>query len=277
MIGLGGFLDVYNVLALLMVVVIGLPHGAFDAAVGHYLGAYSSRWAMARFVVAYSLIAALVVLCWMAFPGISLAVFLVVSMVHFGWGDATAKTVPIFLLQILSHGGVAVFGIVNFHLAEVTTVFDLLTNGSTAIALSVSKVAMFALPVLGLGYAGLALKYAELRRRFVELVVVALMLWVLPPLVGFAFYFCFIHTVRHMRHIWQKLQMIMPKRYLYIQGAGFTLASWILAMITFFWLDSGDLDQDILRVVFIGLAALTVPHMLLIDGFFRLRGQRRLL
>jgi len=37
------------------------------------------------------------------------------------------------------------------------------------------------------------------------------------------------------------------------------------------WLDSGNISQDLLQVIFIGLAALTVPHMMLVDGLFRRR------
>ena len=37
------------------------------------------------------------------------------------------------------------------------------------------------------------------------------------------------------------------------------------------WIDSGNISQDLLQVIFIGLAALTVPHMVLIDGVFRRR------
>ena len=34
------------------------------------------------------------------------------------------------------------------------------------------------------------------------------------------------------------------------------------------WLDSGNISQDLLQVIFIGLAALTVPHMIWLMGFF---------
>lgn len=105
--------------------------------------------------------------------------------------------------------------------------------------------------------------------RLIELIVIALILVLLPPLLGFAVYFCFVHTGRHMMHIWKKLQIAMNSRVIFIQAIGLTAASWLLGLGAFYFLDSGDFDADILRVVFIGLAALTVPHMILVDGFFR--------
>ena len=50
----------------------------------------------------------------------------------------------------------------------------------------------------------------------------------------------------------------------------FTIISWIGGgLITVFLLDSFSYYETILKVCFIGLAALTLPHMILVDIVYR--------
>jgi Brp/Blh family beta-carotene 15,15'-monooxygenase len=120
-------------------------------------------------------------------------------------------------------------------------------------------------------YGLMAFRDASLRARFAEFILFAVVVAILPPLVSFALYFCIIHTGRHMRRIWHVLASTSSSKGLYRQAAGFTLASWLVGGAAFLWLETGDLDAALLQVVFIGLAALTVPHMILVDGFFAKR------
>ena len=266
-------LDIASVVALLFVVLIGLPHGAFDGAIANHLGAGRSFAATAKFIASYCAAAALVIAIWIIFPAITLALFLIISMIHFGRGDASAKSGPVFMTQVLLHGGLPIFGIIYFQQSSVIPLFDALTNGASDLAILISKIMV---PVLGLmaGLYGLmAFRDASLRTRFAEFILLAVVFAFLPPLVSFALYFCIIHTGRHMRRIWHVLASTISPKGLYRQAAGFTLASWLVGGAAFLWLETGNLDAALLQVVFIGLAALTVPHMILVDGFFA-KGQR---
>jgi Brp/Blh family beta-carotene 15,15'-monooxygenase len=261
-------LDIASVVALLFVVLIGLPHGAFDGAIANHLGAGRSFAATAKFIASYCAAAALVIAIWIIFPAITLALFLIISMIHFGRGDASAKSGPVFMTQVLLHGGLPIFGIIYFQQSSVIPLFDALTNGASDLPILISKIIV---PVLGLmaGLYGLmAFRDASLRARFAEFILLAVVITFLPPLVSFALYFCIIHTGRHMRRIWHVLASTISPKGLYRQAAGFTLASWLVGGAAFLWLENGDLDAALLQVVFIGLAALTVPHMILVDGFF---------
>jgi Brp/Blh family beta-carotene 15,15'-monooxygenase len=261
-------LDMASVVALLFVVLIGLPHGAFDGAIANYLGAGRSFATAAKFIASYCAVASLVIAIWFMFPAITLALFLMISMIHFGRGDASAKSGPVFMMQVLLHGGLPIFGIIYFQQSSVIPLFDALTNGASNLAILISKIMV---PMMGLmaGLYGLmAFRDASLRARFAEFMLLAVAFAILPPLVSFALYFCIIHSGRHMRRIWHVLASTSSPKGLYRQAAGFTLTSWFVGGAAFLWLETGNLDAALLQVVFIGLAALTVPHMILVDGFF---------
>ena len=261
-------LDMASVIALLFVVLIGLPHGAFDGAIANHLGAGRSLAAATKFITSYCAAAGLVIAVWIMFPAVTLTLFLMISMIHFGRGDASAKSGPIFMMQVLLHGGLPIFGIIYFQQSSVIPLFDALTNGSSNLAILTSNIMV---PVMGLTfvfYGLMAFRDSSLHVRFVEFILLAVVFVILPPLVSFALYFCIIHTGRHMRRIWHVLASTISPKGLYQQAVGFTLASWLVGGAAFLWLENGDLDAALLQVVFIGLAALTVPHMILVDGFF---------
>ena len=121
-------LDIINLCALLFVILIGLPHGAFDGAIAAHLGAGKSAYTAAKFIIYYGLTSATIIALWIALPGEMLALFLIISVIHFGWGDASAKFGLPFFVQIVLHGGVPVFGIIYFHPDEVGSLFSILTS-----------------------------------------------------------------------------------------------------------------------------------------------------
>ena len=264
-------LDHASLVALAFVVLIGLPHGAFDGAIARHLGYSRTVGGLIKFISAYLGLAAAVVAFWVWQPGLALALFLLISAVHFGYGDATATSGIARAVQISAHGGVAVFGISLFHLQQVTPVYGALTNGDVMLAVMMTEIfPLFIMPV-ALLYLILAIRDTGLRPRLVELALLCLLFSVVPPLVGFAMYFCVIHTGRHMRHIWDRVNSHTAPHRILSQAVWFTLASWSGGAIILLWLDSGNISQDLLQVIFIGLAALTVPHMILVDALFRRR------
>ena len=83
-------LDKISLVALTLVVAVGLPHGAFDGAIARYLG-YSQNWrGLIYFILLYLILAMAVIMFWIWQPGFALGLFLLMSALHFGYGDATA-------------------------------------------------------------------------------------------------------------------------------------------------------------------------------------------
>ena len=265
-------LDLLSLVALTAIVIIGLPHGAFDGAVALALGYGKTLKSMLGFVVTYVSISLFVVLFWLAFPVLALLLFLAISAVHFGIGDSLPGAFILRGIQSLAHGGLVVVGVSLMHRPEVDPIFAHLVAGETSLLWAVLSIAAYGLAVILMGYAVLAYRHPKLRLRFGELAGLALVYYLLPPLVGFALYFCVVHSVRHVRHLWNDLRdSAHERRRMLPLAVLFTGASWLAGTITL-WLmptTTETLDGAILRVVFIGLAALTVPHMILVDGLFR--------
>ena len=267
-----GLLDlgVWNLIGLAGVVLIGLPHGALDGAVAMHLGLVDKFSNMARFVIIYVGLAGLVVGAWIIAPSLSLMVFLTISMLHFGAGDARHGEGILRFAETLAHGGLAIVGISQFHRSEADEIFYYLINQDTAMVWLVINVLTVAVIVAIIACVSQAAKDVKWSATALELLVLGIVYALVPPLLGFAIYFCLVHSARHFRRILSTIKATVDFSNIKNQAILFTTISWITAGIAF-WMfaDFADPGPTVLRNTFIGLAALTVPHMLLIDGVMK--------
>ena len=259
-----------NLVGLAGIVLIGLPHGAFDGAVAMHLGLVNRFSSLARFVIIYVALAALVVVTWMVAPSISLILFLTISMLHFGAGDARNGQGALAFSEALAHGGLAIIGISQFHRGEVDEIFSYLINQDTAavwLAIDILTVAVIAAIITCVVQASKDPKWST---TVFELLLLGFVYAIAPPLLGFAIYFCCIHSARHFKKIYASIKQTVSSSNIKNQAILFTTLSWVAAGLAF-WLfaDFADPGPTIMRITFIGLAALTVPHMLLIDGIMK--------
>ncbi len=260
-------LGILNLIGLAGIVMIGLPHGAYDGAVAIHLGIIKRFSSFVKFMIIYVALAALVVAIWMIAPIISLIIFLTISMLHFGAGDIKNGQGVLGFSEALAHGGLAIVGISQFHRSEVDEIFSYLINSDTTyvwLAIDILTVAtIFAIITCVLQ----ALNNSKWSVTVLELLLLGIVYAVAPPLLGFAIYFCCVHSARHFRKIFASIKQSVSTTSIRNQAILFTSISWIAAGIAF-WMfaDFANPGPTIMRITFIGLAALTVPHMLLIDG-----------
>ena len=260
-------LGILNLIGLAGIVMIGLPHGAYDGAVAIHLGIIKRFSSFVKFMIIYVALAALVVTIWMIAPITSLIIFLTISMLHFGAGDIKNGQGVLGFSEALAHGGLAIVGISQFHRSEVDEIFSYLINNDTTyvwLAIDILTVAtIFAIITCVLQ----ALNNSKWSVTVLELLLLGIIYAVAPPLLGFAIYFCCVHSARHFRKIYASIKQSVSTTSIRNQAILFTSISWIAAGIAF-WMfaDFANPGPTIMRITFIGLAALTVPHMLLIDG-----------
>ncbi len=257
------------------VILLGVPHGALDVlhAARSLRIAGPSRWLL--FTAGYVAVAAAVVGIWMVAPTVSLAAFLAISAFHFS-GDLEGE--PPVLLRAL-HGASPIVLPALLHQEELAKLFGMLVPEAGAEALATglaaaAPVALTGLVVLLAAAAGRRLTgraSAVPAAAIAEAAAAAALAVLAPPLTAFAVYFCVLHSARHVVRTGEVFKL--PARELARAAALPTLATAAAAPVAFHLLEGAPIDARTLQVVFIGLAALTVPHMMLIEPL-RLRGWR---
>lgn len=93
-----------------------------------------------------------------------------------------------------------------------------------------------------------------------ELVALLFAAIALPPIAYFTVYFCFLHSPLHLKNSLEKLGVFEILLY----AIPFTILSMGGGAYLFMSLPRIEISYQLMQVVFVGLFALTVPHMLLI-------------
>lgn len=249
--------------AVVLIALLGVPHGALDSLFGARLyGLHgATRWSL--FVVAYVGLAALVIAFWWWLPVTFLAAFLIVSVLHFS-GDLRPTS---HWISRFFYGGAIIVLPHFWHADEVLRLFQFLlgsdTNDASLRQIS-NGLTSAATPWL---FAFVACALFEARRSAMttmEMLALTALAVIAPPLIAFTLFFCAMHGARHVI------------RTLHYAGEGATKTLWISAglavkavltvgLVAFFYFENTPVDTRLLQIIFVGLAALTVPHMALVE------------
>ena len=112
-------------------------------------------------------------------------------------------------------------------------------------------------------------KNFELRKFiiFLDYFSIIIINYFFSPLVAFTIYFCFLHSVRHSISLMFELNANDPANgfKIFIKKAlPLTILTAIFCLIGLYLLsNSYNLNESIIKIIFIGLASLTFPHILL--------------
>jgi Brp/Blh family beta-carotene 15,15'-monooxygenase len=245
-------------LALLLVgvVVLGLPHGCLDPQVARK--ALGGRWGYhaVAFYGVYSLLALGYCLFWRWQPTVGLCGFLAIGALHFGsdWQDRGTRWTR------LGYGLTVVALPALSHPAEVMHIYSLLGTPSAREIVAGSRGA--AVVGLVVGTAG-AIRQCTLRRSdLIEYLLIVAGAVVLEPLVYFACYFSLLHSPRHLLETAADLG-IETLRSVFSRTLPVYVATVGLLVLLYYAAPGVSLEGRLLQTVFIGLASLTIPHMLL--------------
>jgi len=281
----------WDIVASAGILLLGVPHGGLDGAVARRIGWPAGLIPWLGFHIAYVALAALVAVIWWYFPLPSLAVFLAVSALHFGASDIadvknkSGTNASAHWLPWAAHAGLVCIAIPSLQPTLVEPIFAILVGTANADQLMTGLTNLF-LPwaISFVAYGAFAYRQPQYRKSLLSLVILIGLVILLPPLISFALYFCLWHSRGHMLRLWRSLAE--TERQCSLREATiYSVMAWLSGAVIFYYLPgflatSSPLTQtnlasaSMVQLTFIGLAALTLPHMLLVDYADRLRHQR---
>ena len=269
--------NISPLICLLLILTIGVSHGSLDHVKGKKLFNILNINNIAIFYFSYILVAILVIIIWVITPFISLIIFLLVASYHFGKEDTQ------FLINENSYfnqllfflkGLLIVIAPMFFHFNETIAIFKFLLVDneifySTLEFIEVNKILPIAIILSSLSSICLFLRKFEIKKFiiFLDYFSILVLNYYLTPLVAFTVYFCFLHSIRHSITLIYEIDKNDFKNGLKVFGRKalpLTVLTAIFCLIGLYLLNNNyDFNSSILKIIFIGLASLTFPHILL--------------
>ena len=252
------------IICFFLISTIGITHGALDNLKGYKILKIYKIKHKYIFYLMYIFISLLIIFLWFLFPLLSLSLFLLIASYHFGKEDSyfgkKNKTRLIGLFFLLK-GSIVVLAPLTFHTEETLKIFEIL-----GIQLEIMNVNIL-LPFLGFSLLSNIFINDSAKICLVDWFSILFLNITFSPLIAFTIYFCFLHSVRHSISLIHELNKNNFKKGFkdFVKKAlPLTAITGFLYLIAAFLLsNSYGLDAAILKVVFIGLASLTFPHILL--------------
>ncbi len=259
------------ILCLFLILILGISHGALDNIKGKKLLKFFGYKSDISFYFVYILIAFLIIIFWIILPNTVLFLFLIVASYHFGKEDTVflfrkdfwiseflfflkGSAVIIAPLLLQRDATNEIFKILNFNVFDSPIFNDqflimiLVLSFLSALYISNEK--------------NISLKGIMIM-DFLSLIILN---FFLKPILAFTIYFCFLHSIRHSITLIFELDTSFKlglKKFIR-KAIPLTLVTGIMFLFAIYFLNNFyKIDEAIYKVIFIGLASLTFPHILL--------------
>ena len=261
------------ILSLFLILTIGISHGSLDHIKGKQLLKKLGFKSSIIFYFGYLLISLITVFTWILFPNFLLLFFLIVASFHFGKEDSefinqNKNKKKNFELIYFLKGSLVIVSPLLFHKNETLLIFQslnfdiseniLINNLMLYYFIFLSFVASF--------FLSLNKNFDTKSLLFMDFLSVLILNYFLNPILAFTIYFCFLHSIRHSISLIKKINNNIKKGFPIFLKKTFpltiiTILAYVIAL--FFLNNYNELNESIYKVIFIGLASLTFPHILL--------------
>ena len=260
----------FLILCFFLILSIGISHGALDNLKGKKLLKILKFKSIFVFYIGYITLSLFVILCWILIPTLTLTIFLGVACYHFGKEDTDflvkKKSFFINLLFTLK-GSIIIISPLLFNFQDTADIFKLLNFDISIFGIN----QIFLYSILFLSFSSNIALSLNQESDFKSLIMmdfisILILNFFLSPILAFTIYFCFLHSLRHSFSLIFELSKNFKRgAFMFIKKAlPLTIATVLIYVISFYYLNNlFVIDETIYKLIFIGLASLTFPHILL--------------
>jgi len=264
-------------ICLLLILSIGVSHGSLDNVKGERLFKILGINNLLIFYISYIIISIIVIILWIIAPSVSLVIFLIVASYHFGKEDTQFLiTKDSYLNELLFFikGSIIILAPIYFHLDETINIFKLLLVENENFYnllnyIETNKILIIGIILSTIAHIILFSQNFEIKKFaiFLDYFSILILNYYFSPLLAFTLYFCFLHSVRHSITLILELDKndfsLGLKKFIR-KALPLTILTATLCLIGLFFINNTyNFDSSILKIIFIGLASLTFPHILL--------------
>ena len=270
--------EVYqNILGFILILSVGLIHGANDLLIIKNFSIKESNNSQISYFFYYLSIVFLGLIFFYILPSVALLTFVIVSIYHFGeqhWEVTLANTSisrfkKIFLMTF--HG--LIFFIIIF-MNNIISVNEVLNSFNLPpLYYSYLIITLFSSLII---YVLFLIYLNELREYFINEIIFLILFFLLTInstlIYGFAIYFIFFHSLLsikdQVKFIYGNDKSESIKKYITSSLPYFILA---LTSLLIFYLVVDLQEINLLPIIFTFLAAITFPHVIVIEKMYRLK------
>ena len=270
-------LNISPIICLLLILSIGISHGALDNQKGRKLLDIYRIKSIYVFYSIYLMIAVSIIVIWFFTPTLSLITFLIVAAYHFGKEDTEFLLSDKFNTNIVLYffkGSLIIIAPLMFHFTETINIFKLLLIQNENFYLFLSFVEnnyiiFFIFFISLFVHVYFFMKEFKIINMliFFDFISILILNYFFSPLIAFTIYFCFLHSFRHSISLISEIDKFNFKNGLliFIQKAlPLTVLTSIFYILSLYFLSNYyQINDAIFKTIFIGLASLTFPHILL--------------
>ncbi len=266
----------------LVILLIGMPHGAIDHIIAQHLYTFKSKWSYRlKFYGWYLGVMAAFTLAWIISPLICFIIFFGMTLYHFGQADAERFDLTGWRKIIIHYGrGISVVGLIFFgDLPYSSAVIESVTGFSLAEytrSMAEPQVLTYGLaavyPLCFLMAASGKLSGKGFAFYLADALIVSLFFLYGDVIVAFAVYFGVWHSYNHvevMLNFLSRKGKEVNYGWFFRESFVFSLISYIGILFLYNIMDAFGEEELLISLLFISISVLTLPHMYIVENLYK--------